>query len=84
MMDKLIVSSSPHITGNATTRRIMLDVIIALLPASIASVVLFGPICLAIIALSIIKETTSKEIRIATLFLRNFFTFLAHFFTFLV
>ena len=40
MMDKLIVSSSPHITGNATTRRIMLDVIIALLPETLPTMTL--------------------------------------------
>lgn len=42
-MQLLTVSSSPHITkkGN-TTRRIMLDVLIALSPALVASIVLFG------------------------------------------
>ena len=30
---KLIETSSPHIRGNETTRSIMLDVIIALVPA---------------------------------------------------
>ena len=41
-MENLIVSSSPHIHSGASTRRIMLDVIIALLPAAIASAVIFG------------------------------------------
>lgn len=41
-MDKLIVSSSPHFNGGRTTQNIMLDVIIALSPAMIASVILFG------------------------------------------
>ncbi len=41
-MDNLIVSSSPHIHSRATTTNIMRDVIIALLPATVASVVLFG------------------------------------------
>ena len=41
-MDKLIVSTSPHIRHKATTASIMGDVIIALLPAAIASVVFFG------------------------------------------
>ena len=39
---KNIVSVSPHITSPVTTRRIMLDVLIALAPALIASVILFG------------------------------------------
>lgn len=41
-MDNLIVSSSPHIHSRATTSNIMRDVVIALLPAAVASVVLFG------------------------------------------
>ena len=41
-MKKLSVSVSPHIRGTATTSRIMLDVIIALTPALIASIVIFG------------------------------------------
>lgn len=41
-MDKMIVSSSPHFNGKKTTQNIMLDVIIALVPAMIASVVYFG------------------------------------------
>ncbi|MEG1894727.1 MAG: RnfABCDGE type electron transport complex subunit D [Oscillospiraceae bacterium] len=40
---KLIVSSSPHITGKDSSRSIMLNVIIALLPALAASAVVFGP-----------------------------------------
>ena len=42
MENKLIVSSSPHLSGTVKTRNIMLDVIIALIPALIASVVYFG------------------------------------------
>ena len=41
--DKLIVSFSPHTRGKASTDRIMLDVVIALIPAFIASVLIFGP-----------------------------------------
>jgi electron transport complex protein RnfD len=41
-MDKLTVSVSPHILHKATTSRIMLDVLIALIPAFIASVLIFG------------------------------------------
>ncbi len=39
----LIVSSSPHVLNNINTSRIMLDVIIALVPAFIMSGVIFGP-----------------------------------------
>ena len=41
-MEKMIVSSSPHFNGGRTTQNIMLDVIIALVPAMVASVILFG------------------------------------------
>ena len=41
-MNKLIVSSSPHIHTQNSTERIMLDVLIALLPTSVAGAVIFG------------------------------------------
>lgn len=40
--NNLVVSSSPHVRSNRTTRAVMLDVIIALIPALIASIVFFG------------------------------------------
>ncbi len=42
MDNKLISSVSPHFTSRRTTQNIMLDVIIALMPAAVASVVIFG------------------------------------------
>lgn len=42
MDGKLIVAPSPHIRSKRTTTNIMLDVIIALLPALVMSVVIFG------------------------------------------
>lgn len=41
-MRPLIVTSSPHISSGLSTRRIMLDVIISLVPTSAAAVWLFG------------------------------------------
>ena len=41
-MEKLNLSASPHIRSKKTVSRIMLDVIIALMPAVIASVLIFG------------------------------------------
>ena len=42
-MDNLTVSSSPHITSPvSSTRKIMLDVIIALCPLVVAAVLFFG------------------------------------------
>lgn len=52
-MTKLILSVSPHIYGKRTTQKIMLDVIIALLPAAVASVLIFGPRSLLVIGVCI-------------------------------
>ena len=41
-MSSYIVSPSPHIRSGRTTRKIMLDVIIALCPALVVSIVIFG------------------------------------------
>ena len=41
-MSKMNLSVSPHIRSSRTTQNIMLDVLIALVPALIASVVLYG------------------------------------------
>ena len=41
-MEKLIVSTSPHIQSKDSTQSIMRDVIIALLPAAVAGTILFG------------------------------------------
>ena len=48
----LQVSSSPHIRDNATTTRLMLDVIIALLPALVVSIYMFGLRSLYIVLLT--------------------------------
>ncbi len=49
MEGKLIVSSSPHMKARESVSSIMLDVIIALLPASLAGVYFFGFRALAVI-----------------------------------
>lgn len=59
-MDKLIVSSSPHFNGKKTTQNIMLDVIIGLCPAAIASVVIFGPRALLVIAVCVLSCLLSE------------------------
>ena len=53
MEQKLIVSAPPHLRSGATTQKIMLDVIIALAPAAVASVILFGPRALLLMAVSV-------------------------------
>ena len=53
MNDNLIVSVSPHYhKANATTQRVMLDVLIALCPARIAGWVIFGIRTLVLVAFS--------------------------------
>ena len=53
-MKNLVVSSSPHITARTDTQRIMLDVIIALCPAVIAMVLLYGfyPLFLTVLSVA--------------------------------
>lgn len=50
MKNNLIVKSSPHICDSSTTQKIMLNVIVALLPCVVASVILFGLRSLRVIA----------------------------------
>ena len=59
-MEKLIVSSSPHIRAGATTQRIMLDVIIALLPTAVAGCIIFGIRSLAVIAACTVAAVLSE------------------------
>ena len=59
-MNKLSVSSSPHIRSSATTQGIMLDVIIALLPPAIAGCVIFGWRAIAVIATCVAAAVLSE------------------------
>lgn len=59
-MDKLIVSSSPHFNGRKTTQNIMLDVIIGLMPASIASIIIFGSRAFLVIAVCVASCIASE------------------------
>ena len=61
-MEKLIVSSSPHIHSGASTQGIMLDVVIALLPASFAAILLFGVKAFILIAVSVATAVISEAI----------------------
>ena len=59
-MEKLIVSTSPHIRTKISTTRIMGDVLIALTPAAIAGVVLFGLRALLVIAVTVASAVLSE------------------------
>ena len=57
---KLLVSASPHLRTKDTTRGIMLDVVISLIPALVAAVILFGPRVLAVTATTVITAVLSE------------------------
>ena len=52
-MRKLIVSPAPHVHGNESTRKIMLDVIIALAPSMLVAVYFFGLSAIMLLAVSV-------------------------------
>lgn len=56
MNSKLTVAPSPHVKSDITTSKIMLDVIIALAPAMIASVIFFGFRALILIAVCVVSS----------------------------
>ena len=61
-MAKLTVSAAPHIHSGASTNRIMLDVLIALLPAAAASVIIFGLKSLIVIAACVITALVGEAL----------------------
>ncbi|MCL2567820.1 MAG: RnfABCDGE type electron transport complex subunit D [Oscillospiraceae bacterium] len=65
-MNKLTVTASPHIHSGASTRRIMLDVVIALIPALIAATFFFGTRVLlltaATVSAAILAEMASRMV----------------------
>ncbi len=54
MDTKLIVSASPHVRSDETTRSLMANVIVALCPCVVASAVIFGMRALLVTAVSVI------------------------------
>ena len=60
MDNKPVMAAGPHIHSADNARRIMLDVIIALLPASIAAVVLFGPKAVTMICVCVAAAVVSE------------------------
>ncbi len=61
-MQKMNISSSPHITSSENTSGIMLDVIFALLPATVCGIYFFGFHALLIIAVSVASAVVSEYI----------------------
>lgn len=60
MSNKLIVSPSPHIKDKTTTASIMLDVIVALMPALFASVYIYGIKALILTAVCVVTAVGSE------------------------
>ena len=65
-LSKVVVTSSPHIKADDDTRSLMLDVLIALLPALCVAVYTFGPRALVLTVISMVAcaviETIYKKI----------------------
>lgn len=61
-MNEFVVSSSPHIHSNESVSRIMLDVVLALIPAAIASTYFFGVRVILIIGLSILSAVLTEAL----------------------
>lgn len=61
-MEKLSVTHSPHITGIDTSQGIMLDVIIALLPAAVAGCIMFGWHALFLILASVVSCVAAEYV----------------------
>ena len=59
-MERLSVVSSPHINHADSTRGIMADVLIALLPASVAGCILFGWRVLLVIAVAVVSAVLAE------------------------
>ena len=61
MADRLLkFSSSPHVKSPKTTRQIMIHVCIALMPAVIMGIVLFGGMAALILSLSLVSAVASE------------------------
>lgn len=65
-MEKLLVTPSPHLSHGDSTRSIMADVLIALLPASVAGCIIFGwysaLVILTCVASAVLAEFVCRKI----------------------
>ena len=60
MNGKLVVSISPHIRAPETVSSVMIDVLVALFPAALASVLLFGYNALLVIVVSVVAAMVAE------------------------
>lgn len=68
---KFAVTSSPHIRGKRNTQNIMLDVIIALVPALIAGTIIFGMRALLVALVCIVAAVVSEWVCAMIIYHRN-------------
>ena len=68
---KFVVTSSPHIRGKRNTQNVMLDVIIALLPALLAGVLIFGMRALLVALVCIAAAVAAEYICGMIMYKRN-------------
>ena len=61
-MDTVIINSTPHIRSPRTTKQIMLDVVIALLPASIMGCIYFGWKALIVLLVSTLSAVLTEVV----------------------
>ena len=61
-MNKLVVSSSPHIHTKSSTPMVMLDVVISLMPLLVAGVLIFGLEALLVVGICVITSVLSEII----------------------
>ena len=62
MENNLVYSSSPHIKAPRTTRQIMIDVCISMLPATLMGIIYFGAYAALLIALAVISAAAGEFI----------------------
>lgn len=61
-MKKLFVSPSPHVRTKETVKNVMWDVVIALIPAMIASIYFFGMNAFSVLIVSVVSALVSEAI----------------------
>jgi len=62
MDSKLIVTSSPHFRDESSVNKIMLDVIIALLPATVAGIYFFGLSAVQVLVLAVLTAVATEAV----------------------
>ena len=62
MLSELVITPAPHISSRLTTRRVMLDVIIGLVPAAIAAVYFFRLYAVIVTATCVIASVATEWI----------------------